>query len=152
MCTSGFALNSWTKKCIPSPIDGCQNVLDYSQQEYLCTKCSHDLIPTDDQLACVPECAVHNCLSCNATVCLSCRPGYQLTQQTCTKNTCTVSNCLLCDSNKNCIKCSSNYTLSSGQCSIASCSLTNCQTCKIGSIFCDVCSAGYVLNIWLGVC
>jgi hypothetical protein len=128
-------------------------VLDYSQQEFICTKCSTGLFLTTDQLSCVSNCSTANCNSCTASACSSCRVGYQLTQsKSCVLNSCSVSNCLFCDDSSKCVKCKSNYTLSSGQCTMAQCTLSNCITCKTGSIFCDSCSAGFVLNIWSGVC
>jgi hypothetical protein len=153
ICASGFTVNSWSNRCIITPIANCLKVLDYSQQEYICMECSNNLIPTTDQLACFPNCTIANCNSCNSSGCSSCRIGYQLTSsKACSLNYCPLSNCLFCDGVQKCLKCSSNHTLSGGQCIMAQCLLTNCKSCKIGSSLCDACSIGFALNVWLGSC
>lgn len=155
LCNNGFSVYSWNRQCIATPIAHCLVSYDFSQQEFLCSRCADGFVPTSDGIVCLPICSVLNCLSCpNSTVCLTCRSGYRLSssQTACLLNLCTVSNCLLCNSNGTCAKCISNANLSNGSCASLSCSLTNCKTCKPNSLYCDACGNNFVLNIWSGKC
>jgi hypothetical protein len=150
VCADGYSLNAWNNECIPSPISGCQKVVDFSQRSFFCAQCSSGLTPSADQLTCVSNCSVSNCLTCSGATCSGCRPGYQIQGQTCSKISCAASNCLLCGSGQICVKCNSSYALSGGQCVAAQCDLPYCLACKIGSTLCDSCSAGFALNVWTG--
>lgn len=155
LCNLGFAAYSWNRKCIATPISHCLVAYDFSQQEFLCSRCSDGFVPTSDGFACVPMCSVLNCLTCpNSTICLACRPGFRLpsNQTSCVLNSCIVSNCLLCNSNGTCAICFSNFTHSNGSCTSLACNLTNCQTCKPNSLYCDVCATNFIPNIWSGKC
>jgi hypothetical protein len=144
-CAIGYSRYQWNDRCIPTPIEKCLVVYDFPQQEFMCIKCSTNLVPTKDQFQCMVDIFncnnITNCISCNSNTCLTCIIGYtfSLNSSVCLLNSCNITNCFLCSFDSSCFRCFSNYTLSNGACIPGTCNLINCLICKPSSQFCDIC-------------
>jgi hypothetical protein len=88
----------------------------------------------------------------SGTVCLTCDPGYQLTNSgaSCTQYDCSgMTNCTLCESTTLCLRCGYGYSLNSGRtaCPKTVCVDSQCNFCASTSAqTCFQCSTGYYLN------
>lgn len=96
----------------------------------------------------MPLCAgIQGCYACSTdeTFCYSCEPGYSYYGGTCSKNTCTDSNCDLCDKGGECFKCAVTFEVGPGSNCLAITCGANCAAC-VDSSTCVRCSPNFTLN------
>lgn len=109
-CYSGNCIlcsNDLCKKC--TNIDSCINCIENSTLSDSICSCNSGTFFNHSSFTCEP--CTENCESCNSTDCLSCTPGYFISNSICSQCPQFCTSC-----NPNCTSCSTNAILSEGSC------------------------------------
>lgn len=147
ICKDGFRLQSDTAcvlRCIIPNCEICQNidncqtcatgysrVVDSFGKGVCRTPCTLGFFNNSGTCT---LCSLNGCEACSAaTLCISCKPTYYLTSNTCALCSATYNNCLICDSSS-CIQCQPNFAKNSqGACIALSNNCTRgCLSCSSG--------------------
>lgn len=138
-CQPGFYVSTYLGVCIQCS-SNCLTCLASSPTT--CLSCSAPDFLQPNGTSCIP--CRWPCMACNTSssfsFCLKCSLGYSLSNGTCFPNTCSTTNCMICN-NAACIQCLPGYFLMNGSCvpgvlecnSTAATSPIICLSCYPGS-------------------